>query len=112
MTDPDGSRLGLEIEKLNHTPFTNYFFPGLLLFVFNGLFNLFASIFSFQKHRFTARLSFLQGSILIAGIILEIHFIGLTHITQAIIFIIGTVEIFISITMIKYNIKNDQKIRT
>lgn len=44
ITDPDGSGLGINLSYLNRTPFTSFFLPGLILFVFNGLFPLFILI--------------------------------------------------------------------
>lgn len=38
---PDGSDLGLPLYLLAETPFSNYFIPGLLLLVTNGLSSLF-----------------------------------------------------------------------
>ena len=44
MLKPDGSLLGMREGWLQHTPFNNYLVPGLLLFLFNGLFPLFTLI--------------------------------------------------------------------
>ncbi len=41
---PDGSLLGMQSGWLEHSPFSNYLIPGLLLFVFLGLVPLFAVI--------------------------------------------------------------------
>jgi hypothetical protein len=38
MLAPDGSLLGLKIELLKHSPFANYFIPGLVLFLLMGIF--------------------------------------------------------------------------
>jgi hypothetical protein len=40
MLAPDGSLLGLKQNLLQHSPFANYFIPGLLLFFLNGIFPL------------------------------------------------------------------------
>lgn len=40
MLEPGGSLLGMAISGLRYTPFTNFFIPGLLLFLFLGLFPL------------------------------------------------------------------------
>ncbi len=39
MLAPDGSLLNLKPGLLQHTPFSNYFIPGLLLFLLNGIFS-------------------------------------------------------------------------
>lgn len=38
--NPNGSLLGMNPAWLQHSPFTNYLIPGLILFTFNGLFPL------------------------------------------------------------------------
>ena len=38
MIAPDGSLLNLKQDLLQHSPFGNYFMPGLLLFLLNGIF--------------------------------------------------------------------------
>ena len=38
---PDGSLLGMQLDWLDHSPFKNYFFPGLILLLSNGIFPLF-----------------------------------------------------------------------
>jgi hypothetical protein len=38
MLAPDGSLLGLKTELLKHSPFANYFIPGLVLFFLMGIF--------------------------------------------------------------------------
>jgi hypothetical protein len=40
MLAPDGSLLDIKQSWLQHTPFSNYFIPGLLLFLLNGIFPL------------------------------------------------------------------------
>jgi hypothetical protein len=37
MLAPDGSLLGMKPGWLNNSPFSNYFIPGLLLLIFNGI---------------------------------------------------------------------------
>jgi len=37
MLEPGGSLLGMNTSWLEHTPFANYFIPGLLLFLLNGI---------------------------------------------------------------------------
>ena len=41
LRDTSGKSMGWPLEMLGHTPFSNYFIPGLILFISNGLFSLF-----------------------------------------------------------------------
>ena len=38
ITQPDGSAIQIPIERLSRTPFSNFLLPGLILFLFNGVF--------------------------------------------------------------------------
>lgn len=37
LNEPDGGNLGLPLNLLDDTPFNDFFYPGLMLLVFNGL---------------------------------------------------------------------------
>lgn len=37
MTHPDGSSLQMSVAYLEHSPFNDYFIPGIILFIANGL---------------------------------------------------------------------------
>lgn len=37
ISHPDGSALQIPEERLSRTPFSNYFLPGIILFLFNGV---------------------------------------------------------------------------
>ena len=38
--DPSGGLLQMPLENLHNSPFKDYLIPGIILFVFNGLFSL------------------------------------------------------------------------
>jgi hypothetical protein len=40
MLEPNGSLLDMKLASLHHSPFSNYFIPGVLLFLLNGIFPL------------------------------------------------------------------------
>lgn len=69
---PDGSSLGMSLDYLEHSPFNDYFIPGIVLFVANGLCSLFilaALILGLKKY---AWLVILQGAILSGWILIQI----------------------------------------
>jgi len=40
IVQPDGRGLGVPLSMLRHSPFTDFFLPGLVLFIVNGVMNL------------------------------------------------------------------------
>ncbi len=71
MMHPDGSSIQLTPDWLLHTPFTNYFIPGLVLFIFNGLFSMVAFAALLFKHRLYPWLIMAQGAILMGWIVIQ-----------------------------------------
>ncbi|MFZ1305169.1 MAG: hypothetical protein WAR80_04965 [Ferruginibacter sp.] len=71
MMYPDGSSIQLTPDWLKHTPFTNYFIPGLVLFIFNGLFSMVAFVALFFNHRINPWLIMAQGAILVGWIVIQ-----------------------------------------
>ena len=39
ITKPDGSAVGLNVEMLANSPFSDFLIPGIALFIFNGIFH-------------------------------------------------------------------------
>lgn len=83
ITDSTGSGLGISVTKLQHSPFPDFFIPGIILFVFIGLFSLLTAgltIFHLQNFpRFIVYQSvLLLGWIAVQMILLrEINFLHL-----------------------------------
>lgn len=88
ITHPDGSSLGMPMHHLRHTPFDNFLVPGIILFVANGLFNLFgfaALLFNFKKFPL---LIITQGAILTGWIVIQcimLRAVGTLHIIYGLI---------------------------
>ncbi|MBX2946201.1 MAG: hypothetical protein KF725_10230 [Cyclobacteriaceae bacterium] len=49
ISKPDGSGLDMPVSFLEHTPFSNYLIPGIVLFVANGLLSLVVAFFVITK---------------------------------------------------------------
>lgn len=89
MTGPDGSALRFPENLLSRSPFPNYWLPGLLLFLFNGLFPAFtlyglvrkprwhwAGILNiYAKQHWSWTYSIFAGIILIIWIAVQLFFI-------------------------------------
>jgi len=68
---PDGSANGIPLSHLNHSPFTDYFIPGLVLVIANGVLSLLvfvALVFNIRHHSW---LVLGQGIILLGWIVIQ-----------------------------------------
>ena len=92
---PHGSSLKISTDILQNSPFPNYLIPGLFLFCINGIFNLLAAVLTFLKNRLSGALGILLGGTLIAWILVQLYFIGLSSFLQIVFLVIGMAEIVI-----------------
>lgn len=68
---PDGSDLQIPLSYLEHSPFTDFLIPGIILFTANGLFSFFVAAAILLKYKKHALLVLLQGLILMGWIIIQ-----------------------------------------
>jgi len=101
IVEPDGSGLGMTLDILTNSPFSNFFIPGIFLFTVNGVFNLISAFLSFFKYKYSHLLGLGLGIALLIWVSVQVYSIGLTHILQPIYFAIGTIEIALSIWLYK-----------
>ena len=94
MTDPSGSKIGLSLSYLAHSPFRSYFIPGMILFIFNGVLNMFAGIESLRKVRYYPRLIMFQGLVLAGWISIQIWLVRDINPLHMIMFSIGLILMF------------------
>ncbi len=73
---PDGSSLGLGMHWIAHTAFDNYLIPGLLLFVFNGLFSFVVLILLLTRNRLYPLFTVAQGVTLVSWIVVQVILIN------------------------------------
>ena len=91
--EPSGKLIQLPIELLSNSPFENYLIPGLILFLVNGIGNVFGSILSFTKNRYSGYAGVFFGSALIIWIMVQVIMIGLSSLLQPFYLILGFLEI-------------------
>lgn len=72
VTKPDGSSMQMPLTFLQHSPFQDYFIPGVLLFIANGLFSLFVCLAVLLNLKNYSWLVMIQGAILIGWIQIQI----------------------------------------
>lgn len=95
MAYPDGSNLQMPMEWLEHTPFSNYLIPGIILFVANGLCSIFVFAALLFKHKKAPLLVMAQGVILMGWIVVQILLVQKYHPLQL---ILGTVGVALFMT--------------
>ncbi len=97
---PDGSKLGIPMELLDASPFSDFFIPGLFLLVINGLAQGFAGLSSFNQFKFYRTLGFILGIVLVLWIIIQVYFINPIHYLQVIYFILGITEVVLALFLL------------
>jgi hypothetical protein len=89
---PSGSILGMPLEMLERTPFSNYLVPGIVLLVVIGLGNLAGSAASFTQHRNAAKTAIILGVFLVAWITLQVYWFADFHWLHALYLGLGLLE--------------------
>ncbi len=77
--DPGGEFMQMPLDFLRHSPFTSYLIPGIILFVFNGLFSLIAAIFAIIQHRIYPQFIIFQGAVLMIWLTVQIIMIRIFY---------------------------------
>lgn len=92
MMTPDGSSLNLSLDILRDTPFTDYYVPGLLLFILIGLFHIAGALVTGIQLRLAGSLAVFLGITLLFWIIIQVAMIGYASLLQPLYFILGLAE--------------------
>lgn len=71
ITHPDGSSLKISLDWLQFSPFSNYFIPGIILLVVNGLFGFFVLGLLILRHRNFPWFVIAQGALLTGWILVQ-----------------------------------------
>lgn len=101
MTDPSGSKMGMNPDLLQYSPFSSFFIPGLVLFVANGLLSAVTLVLYFTGHRLATKAVLLQGVILCTWIFVQMIMLRLIHPLHLIMGAAGLLLIFYSLSKIK-----------
>jgi hypothetical protein len=100
ITHPDGSSLKMPLEMLQHSPFLDYFIPGIILLTANGLFSLFTLVALLLKNHLYPKLIVAQGVILAGWILIQCIMLQAVHFLHILFWCIG-VMLIISGWMLK-----------
>ena len=89
------------IEWLINSPFSNYFFPGLVLLIIIGFGFVVSSTLNFFRKRYSGGIATLLGICLILYMIIEVWFVGLRNFLQPLYFILGVIVLTFSLNLFK-----------
>ena len=101
MLDPSGSKLGLSVDILEHSPFENFLLPGIVLFVLNGILNLIAAMYAIFQWKGWMLLVLLQGFVLFAWIAIQAAMLQRLHYLHFIFSGIGVILMLFSVSSYK-----------
>ena len=104
--NPDGSAVGMNVQLLQNSPFSDFLIPGIALFVFNGIFHLIDAFFCFFKLKIAPYIGAILGIGLLIWILVQVYSVGLNSYLQPVFFSIGMVELFLSLFLIKKPLNN------
>jgi len=94
---PDGSSIQLSLQWLQHTPFHNYFIPGIILFIANGLLSMFVFMALLLKYKNYPWLVIAQGVVLTGWIVIQILLIQTVYFLHIILGSFGIALILLGI---------------
>lgn len=101
MRDVSGSEIGLQLSLLEHSPFVNYFYPGLILYTILGLGSFFTGICTLLKVRYYPWILMIIGSGIVIWIITQMIMIRLQFNLQYVIAAIGITSLVLGVLLHK-----------
>ncbi|MHB8053891.1 MAG: hypothetical protein ACYDH3_01360 [Candidatus Aminicenantales bacterium] len=90
---PSGSPIGMPLEMLKGSPFSDFFWPGVLLFAVIGLGHAAAAAMTFRRFRVRGLAGAVMGLGLMIWIFVQVNMIGGGHGLQYLFFALGTAEV-------------------
>jgi hypothetical protein len=98
--NPTGSGLGMTIEMLVNSPFTDFIIPGYFLLGINGIASLLGALASFSRRRFAGKIAIGLGIFLILWITVQVYWLGL-HWLHILYFGLGITELLLGLKVEK-----------
>lgn len=85
MKAPDGSLLGMNVALLQHSPFTDFFIPGVILFSVLGIGSCVTAVVVARRVNNEAWYVLLEGAAVVIWILVQVAMIRNFHIMQVVI---------------------------
>ena len=89
------------LEWLLNSPFTNYFFPGLVLMIVIGFGYVVSGTVTFLRKGYSGSMAALLGICLILYMTIEFWFVGLRNFLQPLYFILGVIVLLLGLKIFK-----------
>jgi len=96
---PSGANLRMPVELLSGSPFSDYFIPGMVLLVSNGLGSLAGGVATFLRYRHAGEIAVALGAFLTMWIVAQAWWIGLSHWLQPLYFGLGGMELALGLVL-------------
>jgi hypothetical protein len=93
--EPNGSNLGMPLEMLKYSPFSDFLIPGIVLLIINGLGSIAGSVSSFRLFHYAAEIALALGAFLVAWIIIQVYWIHSFHWLHALYLSLGIIELIV-----------------
>ena len=95
IVDPSGSKLGMTLEMLEHSPFSTFLVPGIVLLMVNGLGNLVGATASFKRYRRAGEIAIALGIFLVAWIVIQVYWLAGFHWLHGMYLGLGILEVIL-----------------
>jgi len=77
--EPSGANLGIPLDLLENTPFSDFLVPGIVLLAVNGVGSLVGAALSFTRNRYAGEAAMALGAFLVAWIVLQVYWFAGFH---------------------------------
>ncbi|NOY60635.1 MAG: hypothetical protein GXO75_17145 [Calditrichaeota bacterium] len=108
IADPRGSSLGMTVNMLVNSPFSDFLIPGIFLLIVNGIGSLLGGVASFRRYRFAGEIAIGLGMFLILWIAAQVWWLG-THWLHFLYFIFGIIELVLG-SMLRRNLSSENEV--
>lgn len=88
--------LGMPIEPLKNSPFTNYLIPGIILFMILGVGNIYSAFMIHYKSKFQGYISSVFSCALVIWIVVQCLMLNAIAFLHVLFFSIGLIEVILS----------------
>lgn len=97
---PSEKLLQAPLEMLRGSPFSDFFIPGIILFLVIGIGQLLAGVITLRRHPNAALTGAVFGIALMIWIFVQVNMIGGRHILQYSYFFVGVIETSLAFLML------------
>ena len=102
INDPTGESIGLQLDMLSQTPFSDYRIPGIVLLAVNGMFCMVVFLATLLKWRSYEKLLIIQGLLLTGWIVIQMLMINTIYFLHFILGGAGVFFLFAGLMLLKH----------